>query len=127
MLRKLSLPLLARHGMAKPLECGMLLFLSAPLRPTPQTIIVNCSNYLRLRSTLISGTLSVTPRVARYKLMLVFREIVRPENIKGGIGKTTTVEVSMPKISEYIEKIRPQETDSLFYGWQTLTHADNKA
>ncbi|KUJ16084.1 uncharacterized protein LY89DRAFT_648220 [Mollisia scopiformis] len=32
----------------------------------------------------------------------------------------------MPKTQTYTEKIRPQGTNGLFYGWETLTHAGNK-
>jgi hypothetical protein len=34
---------------------------------------------------------------------------------------------NMPNTLEYTKKIRPQGTNSLFYGWETLTHAGNKA
>jgi hypothetical protein len=33
----------------------------------------------------------------------------------------------MPKTEAYTERIRPQGTNSLFYGWETLTHAEDKA
>jgi hypothetical protein len=33
----------------------------------------------------------------------------------------------MPKTEQYTKQIRPQGTNSLFYGWETLTHAENNA
>jgi hypothetical protein len=33
----------------------------------------------------------------------------------------------MPKTKQYTERIRPQGTNSIFYWWETLTHAENKA
>ncbi|KAK0109359.1 hypothetical protein ONS96_003176 [Cadophora gregata f. sp. sojae] len=34
---------------------------------------------------------------------------------------------NMPRTQAYTERIRPQGTNSLFYGWETLTHAGNLA
>ncbi|KAF8854757.1 chondroitin AC/alginate lyase [Acephala macrosclerotiorum] len=34
---------------------------------------------------------------------------------------------NMPKTQAYTERIRPQGTNGLFYGWETLTHAGNTA
>jgi hypothetical protein len=34
---------------------------------------------------------------------------------------------TMAKTKQYTEKMRPQGTNGLFYGWETLTHAENKA
>jgi len=35
--------------------------------------------------------------------------------------------IPMPKTEQYTKQIRPQGTNSLFYGWETLTHAENNA
>jgi len=32
----------------------------------------------------------------------------------------------MPQTEKYTEKERPEGTNGLFYGWETLTHAANK-
>ncbi|CZR68632.1 uncharacterized protein PAC_18531 [Phialocephala subalpina] len=34
---------------------------------------------------------------------------------------------NMPKTQAYTERVRPQGTNGLFYGWETLTHAGNTA
>lgn len=34
---------------------------------------------------------------------------------------------SMPNTQQYTEKHRPEGTNTLFYGWETLTHAQNNA
>lgn len=35
--------------------------------------------------------------------------------------------VTMEQTLQYTEKERPEGTNGLFYGWETLTHAGNKA